>query len=194
MEPSSDPGTEPVLGEGHYTVVLAGAGHRTLEVTRAAHFRAGPFIVSYFAVPTTGATTGPSPTTGAATDPDERGPCAGSSTGPLRIGQRHTLAPVNLLPAFGSVEHDTGRAKRTGAHRRLQPSRQVRRPPDDTPSGAAFLARFELQVDPDRTLPESERLRRAEAARKAYFHRLAAKSAAARRGSNAASTRPSSGT
>jgi len=27
MEPSSDPGTEPVLGDGHYTVVLAGAGH-----------------------------------------------------------------------------------------------------------------------------------------------------------------------
>ena len=33
MEPSPDPGTEPVLGEGHYTVVLAGAGHRTLELT-----------------------------------------------------------------------------------------------------------------------------------------------------------------
>ena len=26
MEPSPDPGTEPALGEGHYTVVLAGAG------------------------------------------------------------------------------------------------------------------------------------------------------------------------
>lgn len=59
---------------------------------------------------------------------------------------------------------------------------------------AAFLARFELQVDPDRRLPESERLRRADAARKAYFRRLAAKSAAARRGSSAASTRPPTGT
>ena len=52
MESSSDPGTEPVLGEGHYTVVLAGAGHRTLEVTRAGpDFRAGPFIVSYLCGP-----------------------------------------------------------------------------------------------------------------------------------------------
>lgn len=52
MEPSSDRGTEPVLGEGHYTVVLAGAGHRTLEVTRAGpDFRAGPFIVSYLSGP-----------------------------------------------------------------------------------------------------------------------------------------------
>jgi hypothetical protein len=56
---------------------------------------------------------------------------------------------------------------------------------------AAFLARFELQVDPDRTLPEAERLRRAEAARKAYFHGLAAKSAAARRRSSPTSARPS---
>ncbi len=51
MEPSSDPGTEQVVGEGHYTVVLAG-GHRTLEVTRAGpDFRAGPFIVSYLCGP-----------------------------------------------------------------------------------------------------------------------------------------------
>jgi hypothetical protein len=47
---------------------------------------------------------------------------------------------------------------------------------------AAFLARFELQVDPGHKLPEAERMRRAEAARRAYFHGLALKSAAARRG------------
>jgi hypothetical protein len=52
MEPSSDPGIEPVLGDGHYTVVLAGGGHRTLEATRAApDFWAGPFIVSYLCGP-----------------------------------------------------------------------------------------------------------------------------------------------
>lgn len=45
----------------------------------------------------------------------------------------------------------------------------------------AFLKRFEDQVDPDRTLPEAERLRRAEQARKAYFTSLALKSARARR-------------
>lgn len=42
MEPSSDPGTEPELGDGHYTVVLAGG---------APDFRAGPFIVSYLCGP-----------------------------------------------------------------------------------------------------------------------------------------------
>jgi hypothetical protein len=46
---------------------------------------------------------------------------------------------------------------------------------------AKFLERFLDQVDPDRVLPESERLRRAEHARKAYFTRLALKSAKARR-------------
>src|SRR6266511_1394964 len=38
---------------------------------------------------------------------------------------------------------------------------------------AAFLARFEAQVDPEGTLPPEERRRRAEQARSAYFTRLA---------------------
>lgn len=47
MEPSPAPGAAPALGEGHHTVVLAGAGHRTLEVTKAgADFRARPLIVA----------------------------------------------------------------------------------------------------------------------------------------------------
>ena len=45
----------------------------------------------------------------------------------------------------------------------------------------AFLARFEAQVDPDGVLPEPERRRRAEHARKAHFARLALASARARR-------------
>jgi hypothetical protein len=45
---------------------------------------------------------------------------------------------------------------------------------------AAFLARFEREVDPDEQLPVEERRRRAEAARKAYFTRLALQSAKAR--------------
>jgi hypothetical protein len=46
-------------------------------------------------------------------------------------------------------------------------------PRETTAAGrAAFLSRFEDQVDPTRSLPENERLRRAEAARKAYFTRL----------------------
>jgi hypothetical protein len=40
---------------------------------------------------------------------------------------------------------------------------------------AAFNARFDNEVDPQRVLPELERARRAEAARRAYFARLALK-------------------
>jgi hypothetical protein len=50
-----------------------------------------------------------------------------------------------------------------------------------TAAGAAFLARFEAEVDPDGVLPPDERRRRAEHARRAYFTRLALASAKARR-------------
>jgi len=46
---------------------------------------------------------------------------------------------------------------------------------------SAFLRRFEDEVDPNRELPEAERVRRAEAKRRAYFTKLALKSAQARR-------------
>lgn len=49
------------------------------------------------------------------------------------------------------------------------------------PARAAFLARFEDQVDPDRLLSAEERARRAEHARKAHFTRLALRSAQSRR-------------
>ena len=45
---------------------------------------------------------------------------------------------------------------------------------------AAFLGKFEIEVDPGATLPVEERLRRAEAARRLHFTRLAMKSARAR--------------
>lgn len=48
------------------------------------------------------------------------------------------------------------------------------------PGRAAFLARFDDQVDPDRVLSPAERARRAEAARKLYFARLALKSSLSR--------------
>lgn len=38
---------------------------------------------------------------------------------------------------------------------------------------SAFLDRFEREVDPDGVLPPEERARRAEAAKRAYFQRLA---------------------
>lgn len=46
---------------------------------------------------------------------------------------------------------------------------------------AAFDLRFEREVDPDGVLPLDERRRRAESAKRAYFARLALKSAIARR-------------
>lgn len=49
------------------------------------------------------------------------------------------------------------------------------------PARRAFLDRFLDEVDPNRTLAESERERRAQAARRAYFTKLAAKSARARK-------------
>lgn len=50
------------------------------------------------------------------------------------------------------------------------------------PARAAFHNRFTREVDPDGVLPEDERLRRADAAKKAYFTRLALKSSQARSG------------
>lgn len=49
------------------------------------------------------------------------------------------------------------------------------------PARKAFNQRFLDEVDPERALPENERLRRATAARKAYYARLALKSAQTRR-------------
>jgi hypothetical protein len=48
------------------------------------------------------------------------------------------------------------------------------------PARAAFLSRFEREVDPDGILDPQERARRAEHAKKAYFLKLALASAKAR--------------
>ena len=48
------------------------------------------------------------------------------------------------------------------------------------PARVAFLSRFERQVDPEGVLPPEVRSKRAEAARKAYFSKLALKSAKTR--------------
>lgn len=49
------------------------------------------------------------------------------------------------------------------------------------PGRTAFDARFEREVDPDQTLPPAERALRADTARRAYFTRLALRSASSRR-------------
>lgn len=88
------------------------------------------------------------------------------------------LTPFRGLSTVGmSPEHRSLRA-RMAAHAswantedptaRTQPARD------------RFAKRFLDQVDPDRTLPEAERQRRAESARKSYFAQLAFKSVRAR--------------
>ena len=67
---------------------------------------------------------------------------------------------------------------RIGAH-----SLHARHDPRTTTAAArrAFLDRFEREADPDGVLPHEERARRARHLRKAYFARLALRSAQARR-------------
>lgn len=84
-------------------------------------------------------------------------------------------------PAIGNTRAfdpaDMARRGRIGAYR-LHATHDPRETTRN--ARAAFLARFEREVDPDRTLSEAERLRRAESARKAHFVRLALQSARAR--------------
>jgi hypothetical protein len=54
---------------------------------------------------------------------------------------------------------------------------------------AAFMSRFEREVDPDGRLPVAERQRRAAHAKKAYFVGLAMRSAKARRARRGAEPR-----
>lgn len=57
------------------------------------------------------------------------------------------------------------------------------------PARAAFLARFEAQVDPDNKLAPDMRRTMAANARKAHFLKLAARSAEVRRGRKAGGSR-----
>ncbi len=68
---------------------------------------------------------------------------------------------------------------RIGAHESW--SRTPDRTARTAPARAEFDQRFEREVDPDGVLDPAERARRAEHARKAYFARLALKSAQVRR-------------
>jgi hypothetical protein len=61
-----------------------------------------------------------------------------------------------------------------------------RDPRQTTANGrAAFLARFEREVDPEEALDPAERRRRAEQARRAYFIRLSLAAVAAKRAKQA---------
>jgi hypothetical protein len=68
---------------------------------------------------------------------------------------------------------------KVGAHESW--ARTPDRPARTANGRRAFLERFEREVDPDNKLSPAERNNRAEHAKKAYFQRLALKSAQARR-------------
>jgi len=71
-------------------------------------------------------------------------------------------------------------------------SREDPKAPDAAPAlaRAGLEAKFLDEVDPDRVLPEDERNRRADCARRAYYQRLALASVKARRGRKAARGAP----
>ncbi len=66
-------------------------------------------------------------------------------------------------------------------HATHDPRETTEAAPQVFPARQVFLARFEEQVDPTRSLPAAERKRRADAAKTAYFIRLSIKSAKVRR-------------
>jgi hypothetical protein len=76
---------------------------------------------------------------------------------------------------------------RIGAH--VSWSRTIDRTARTEPGRKGFLAKFEREVDPDGVLPEGERIRLAEHARKAYMQKLALVSAARRRKASSRSGR-----
>jgi hypothetical protein len=78
------------------------------------------------------------------------------------------------LPSLNA--HDRVLAARIGAHA-LHASGKT----NTAAARAAFLDRFERQVDPDGVLPADVRAQRAMHARKGYFTQLALRSARARR-------------
>lgn len=80
------------------------------------------------------------------------------------------------MPSFDPVERSlAARLAAHTLHSQVDPTEHT------APARKAFLERFEKEVDPDGILSPDERARRAAHARKAYFTRLALKSAQARR-------------
>jgi hypothetical protein len=111
-------------------------------------------------------------------------PChgaVGSSTSPGGIGAFSKVICITVMMLSVSTPAQRGRI---GAH--VSWSRTIDRAARTEPGRKGFLARFEREVDPDGVLPEGERARRAEHARRAYMQKLALASAASRRQARAA--------
>jgi hypothetical protein len=100
------------------------------------------------------------------------------------------------MSVAGPGNEPAGRAERSLRARLAAYALHAQRDPRETTANgrAAFLARFDREVDPQGLLEPDERRRRAEQARRAYFTRLALASAKARRAKRAAlGNRPEGG-
>ena len=91
---------------------------------------------------------------------------------------RQPSRPRPLPADTGTARATASQAGRLGAHSRW--AREADRSAATAPARAGLLKRFEDEVDPDRVLPAAERAKRAESARRAFYQRIAMKSAAAR--------------
>ena len=83
------------------------------------------------------------------------------------------------MPEIGLTPSERSMRGALGAHVSWQNTEN--RTERTAPARKAFDDRFEREVDPDGVLPPAERAKRVENARRAYFLRLALKSARARR-------------
>ena len=112
--------------------------------------------------------------------------------GPNTGGERLVIA-CELLTALGGVSAKDEAADLSPAQRALRAriaahaswAKTEDREARTRAGSAAFMARFEREVDPDGTLEPAERLRRAQSAKAAYFQRLALSSSRARRRASA---------
>jgi hypothetical protein len=100
---------------------------------------------------------------------------------------RHELNE-RAMSVPGPGNEPASRAERSLRARLAAYALHAQRDPRETTANgrAAFLARFDREVDPRGLLEPDERRRRAEQARRAYFTRLALASAKARRTKRAA--------
>ena len=83
------------------------------------------------------------------------------------------------MPEIGFTPSEQSMRGALGAH--VSWANTENRTARTAPARKAFDGRFEHEVDPDGVLPPAERAKRVENARRAYFLRLALKSAKARR-------------
>jgi hypothetical protein len=95
--------------------------------------------------------------------------------------RRRTTGRPNVAQMAKSIDDPQFRSQRGRLGAYASWAKTEDRTARTAPAARAFLDRFEREVDPENKLTVQERAKRAEWARKAYYQRLAMKSAAARR-------------